>query len=175
MKIPVIKSKMFILRPFRKGDEKLLAKNANNKKISRANDEIPYPYTLKHAKEYILENKKELRKKKPVKINFAIDIDDEVVGSIGLVDIKEKHRAEIGYWLSEKYWNKGIMTEVVKLITKFGFEKLKLKRIEIYVFAFNKASIKVAKKNRYKLEGILRKSSKRGNKFIDDYAFAKLR
>jgi RimJ/RimL family protein N-acetyltransferase len=67
------------------------------------------------------------------------------------------------------------MTEAVKLITKFGFEKLKLKRIEAFVFTFNKASKRVLEKAGYKLEGILRKNSKKGNKFFDDYLFAKIR
>jgi len=107
-------------------------------------------------------------------INFVIDIDGRVVGSIGFSNI-EGHKAEIGAWLAEKYWNRGIMTEAARLATKFGFEKLKLKRIYAYTFSFNKASMKVLKKNGYKFEGILRKNIKKDNKFFDDYLFAKVK
>jgi len=172
--MPILKSKQFILRPFQKGDEKSLAKNINNKKIHRNTLDIPYPYTLKDAKEWINKNLKETKKKKPSMINFVIDINGEVAGSVGFSNIKE-HKAEIGYWLAEKYWGKGIMSEAVKLVTKFGFNKLKLKRIYAYVFPFNKASMRVLEKNGYKLEGVLRKNVKKGTKFLDDYLFAKIK
>ncbi|MBU4369893.1 GNAT family N-acetyltransferase [Patescibacteria group bacterium] len=170
----IIKSKHFILRPFKKGDEKSLLENINNKKIYRNTLNIPYPYTLKDAKEWIAKNLKEAKMKIPTKIKFVIDIDGEVAGSIGLVKIRG-HKAEIGYWLVEKHWDKGIMTEAVKLVTKFGFNKLKLKRIYAYVYPFNKASMRVLEKAGYKFEGILRKDVKKDNKFMDDYLFANVR
>ena len=162
------------MRPFRRGDEKSLAENINNKKIYRNTLSIPYPYTLKDAQEWVMKNLKELKKKKPAMINFVIDINGGVAGSVGLSKI-EGHKAEIGYWLAEKYWNKGIMSEAVKLVTKFGFDKLKLKRIYAFVFCFNKASMRVLEKVGYKFEGILKKNSKKDGKFIDDYLFAKIK
>lgn len=174
MAYKIIKTKDFILRPFKKGDEFSLAKNINDRGVIR-NTLIPFfPYTLKHAKVWVKKNLKEDKKKKPTIINFVIDINGEVAGSIGFATI-EGYMAEIGYWLARKYWNKGIMTKAVKLVTKFGFEKLKFKRIYGYAFPFNKPSMKVLKKAGYKFEGILRKNTKKGNRFIDDYLFAKVR
>ena len=170
----IIKSNKFILRPFKRGDESSLKENINNKKIYRNTLSIPYPYTLKDAKDWITKNLKEMKRKRPNMINFAIDINGEVVGGIGLRKI-EGHKAEIGYWLAEKYWGQGIMTKAVKLVTEFGFKKLKLKRIYAYVFSWNKASMKVLEKAGYKLEGILRKDVKKNNKFIDTFLFAKVR
>ena len=170
----IIKSKKFILRPFKRGDESSLKENINSKKIYQNTLNIPYPYTLKDAKDWIAKNLKEMKKRKPNMINFAIDINGEVVGGIGLNKI-EGHKAEIGYWLAEKYWGQGIMTQAVKLVTEFGFKKLKLKRIYAYVFSWNKASMKVLEKAGYKLEGILRKDVKKNNKFIDTYLFAKVK
>jgi len=170
----IIKSKNFILRPFRKGDEKSLAENINNKKIYRNTLVIPYPYTLKDAREWVTKNLKEARKKKPKEINFVIDINGEAAGSIGFSKIQE-HKAEIGYWLAEKYWGKGIMPQAVKLITKFGFEKLKLRRIYAKVFFFNKPSMRVLEKAGYKFEGILRKNVMKDGKFIDNHIFAKVK
>jgi len=170
----IIKSKDFILRPFKKGDEFSLAKNINDKEIIR-NTLIPfYPYKLKHAKDWVRKNLKEDKKKKPKMFNFVIDINGKVAGSIGFAKI-EGHRAEIGCWLTRKYWNKGIITKVTKLVTKFGFEKLGFKRIYGYVFPFNKPAMRVLEKAGYKFEGILKKNTKKGNRFIDDYLFAKVK
>ena len=108
-------------------------------------------------------------------IGFAIDIDGEIVGSVGIHKIAKSHQAEIGYWLAEQHWGNGIMTEAVKLITKLSFNELKLKRVYAYAFSFNKASQKVLAKAGFKFEGILKKNSKKDNKFIDDYLFAKIK
>ena len=170
----MIKSKDFILRPFRKKDAVSFAKSTNNKVIARNTWHNPYPYTSKDAKEWIKKILKESRKKKPTKIEFAIEINNEAVGRIGLNKIKG-HKAEIGYWLGGKYWGKGVMTKAIKLVTKFGFEKLKLRKISAYVYHFNKSSMRVLEKNGYKLEGILRKEVKKDNKLIDTYLFAKVK
>ena len=170
----VIKTEKFILRSYRKGDEESLAKNIYDKTIARSTLRIPYPYTLKDAKEWVRKNLKENRKKKPDEINFVVDINGEVAGGIGLSEIKD-YQAEIGFWVASKYRNKGITTLALKKVTKFGFEKIKLRRIYACVFPFNKASMRVLKKNGYKLEGILRKEIKKGNKLLDNYLFAKVK
>ena len=74
----IIKSKKFILRPFKRGDESSLRGNINNKKIYRNTLDIPYPYTLKDAKDWISRNLREMRRKKPTMINLVIDINEEV-------------------------------------------------------------------------------------------------
>jgi len=89
MKHMIIKSKNFILRSFRKGDEVSLQKSINNKKICKNLAVVPYPYTLKDAKGWIAENIKEAKKKEPQMINFVIDIQGEVAGSIGLHKIEK--------------------------------------------------------------------------------------
>jgi len=169
----IIHSKRFILRPYKRGDEASLRKNINNKKIYRNTLVIPYPYTPRHAGEWIRKNLKEAKKKKLTMVNFVIDIDGEVAGAVGFHRI-EGHKAEIGYWLAERYWNKGIMTAAVKLATEIGFKKLKLKRIYATVFPFNKASMQVLKNNNYKFEGVLRKYHKKDNKFLDAHLYAKV-
>ena len=169
----IIRLKKFILRPYKKGDEASLRRNINNKKIYRNTLVIPYPYTPKHAKDWTRKNLKEAKKKKPTTVNFVIDIRGEVAGAVGFHRIEE-HKAEIGYWLAEKYWNKGIMTMAVKLATKFGFNKLRLKRIYATVFPYNKASMRVLEKNGYKFEGVLRKYHKKDNKFLDAHFYAKV-
>jgi len=169
----IIKSKNFILRPFKKGDEASLIKNINNKKIAKNMLLIPYPYKPKDARSWVKYNLKLNKKKKKEEINFVIDINNEVAGRIGF-RIKG-HIAEIGYWLGEKYWGQGIMTAVLRKITDYGFNKLKLRRLEIGIFPFNKASARVAEKAGYKYEGRMRKRVLKDKKLMDSLLFAKVR
>ncbi|HDZ54174.1 MAG TPA: N-acetyltransferase [Candidatus Nealsonbacteria bacterium] len=172
--MPTIHSKQFILRPLRKGDEESLTKNINSKKIARNTLRIPYPYKKKDARFWINHNLKLQKKKKRTEINFAIDINGKIIGGIGLDKI-EVHKAEIGYWLGEKYWGQGIMTFAVKLVTKYAFTKLGLKRVYADVFPFNKASVRVLEKAGYKYEGRLRKDVLKDNKLMDHLLFAKVK
>jgi len=171
----VIKTEKFILRPYRKEDQDSLVKNINNKKIARNTLYIPYPYKASNARSWINYNLKLDKKKKKEEINFVIDIGGEVAGSIGLRKIKAGHMAEMGYWMGEKYRGQGIMTSVLKEITKYGFNQLKLRRMEIRIFPFNHASRRVAEKVGYRCEGRMRKDIIKNKKFEDTLLFAKVR
>ncbi|MFH0969175.1 MAG: GNAT family N-acetyltransferase [Patescibacteria group bacterium] len=169
----IIKTKKFILRPFKMSDAKGVVKAINNRTIARNTLTIPYPYKLKDAKEWL---KKSLpQNKRKIIVNFCVEIDGKVAGSIGLHKIIKEHKAELGYWLAEKYWGKGLMTKIVKQMTEFGFNKLKLKRIFAFTHPFNKASMRVLGNNGFKLEGIIRKNIKKSNKFLDSYLFSKIK
>lgn len=170
----IIKSKRFILRPYRRGDEKSLQKNINDKDIYMYTLRIPYPYTIKDAKNWIGRCIKLSKNKNRTTENFAIIINDEVVGGIGLDNI-DNYKAEIGYWLARKLWNRGVITEVIKIMTNFGFRKLKLKRIYAHVVSKNKSSIRVLEKNGYGLEGTMKKHHFRNGKFMDVMIFAKIK
>lgn len=95
-------------------------------------------------------------------------------GGIGLEKI-EGHKAEIGYWLAEKYWGKGVMTAAVEVVTKYSFEKLGLRRIYARVFHFNKASIRVLEKAGFEKEGLLKREAQKDGKLIDSVLYAKTR
>ena len=150
----MIKSKIFILRPYRKWDEKSLIENINDRNVSKFMSKVPYPYTMKDAKKWVNECRKSNKNK--TALSFAIDIGGKIIGGIGLMNI-EKRMAELGYWLGKKYWNKGIMTEAVKLVTNLGFKKLKLGRIYATIFVKNRASAKALENNGYKFEGLMKK------------------
>ena len=175
MKQPIIKTKHFILRSFKMSDAESVAENVDNKITYRNTLAIPYPYTLKDAKQWLRRVVNNRRKKIPESVIFAIEIDGQAVGSISINKIKQEHKAEIGYWLGEKYQRKGIMTQVIKEITKYGFKELKLCRLYAQVFPFNKGSMRVLEKNGYKPEGTLKKEVKKDNRFLDCYIFAKTR
>lgn len=166
----------FKLRKFRKGDEESLQRNINDAGIARYTFDIPYPYSRNDAIAWIRKNLRFQKSRKPEKINFVIDINGEVAGSVGLSDINRKNRrAELGYWLARKYWNKGIMTKATSFATRFGFKKLKLARIYAFVFIPNKASQKVLEKNGFRLEGRLKKVIIKNGKFYDNLLYAKVK
>ena len=163
----------FKLRRFKKGDEETLRKNINDPNVYKNTIRIPYPYTKKDSRNWINHNLKLNKIKKPEEINFVIDINGEVAGSVSLDGIsRNKNNAEIGYWLSKKYWGYGIMTKAVKKVINFCFNKLKLKRIYAYVFVFNKASARVLEKVGFKLEGKLRKNFRKKRKYYDSFLYA---
>ncbi len=175
MKKTIIKTKNFSIRFFEKGDEFALVKNLNNKKISKTLTAVPYPYIIKYAKDFILKNLIEYKKKNPQNLIFAIENKGKIIGAVGLYSIKNKHKAKLGYWLKENYWGQGIMTKVVKSISSFAFKKFKLKRLYAYVFSFNPASKRVLEKNGFVVEGFLKKHIKKGKKYIDCYLLTKIR
>jgi [ribosomal protein S5]-alanine N-acetyltransferase len=108
--------------------------------------------------------------------NYAIFYSNKLIGGCGIkIDQHRKFIGEIGYFIDEEYWNKGITTKVVKLLEKIGFDKLGLKRITIIMDLNNKASRKVAIKNNYKKEGIMKKSIDNNGKFCDVYLYAKVK
>jgi [ribosomal protein S5]-alanine N-acetyltransferase len=162
------------LRALKESDRKQIASLINNKKIwDNLRDYIPYPYSISDADHFI-----DLTIKQSPAITFGILKDDtELCGVIGLVPQKDIYRiaAELGYWIGEKYWGKGIATEAVGIITQYGFDKLNLERIYAGVFDFNKPSKRVLEKNGFKQEGIFRRAVIKNDIIHDEYLFAKLR
>jgi [ribosomal protein S5]-alanine N-acetyltransferase len=162
------------LRPFRKGDEPSLAENINSRKIERYTLNIPYPYKLENARQWVSYNRKLARKKDRSQLNFALDSGGRVIGSVGL-SAMNGHRAEMGYWLGVKYWGKGIVTAAVKLLTNYALKELGLRRVYAHVVPANRASVRVLEKAGYKYEGLLRKHSIKRGKPVDLLLFAKTR
>ena len=125
-------------------DKFRLAELADNEKIwINLRDGFPHPYTLSDAETFI----GMVNKTKPLQV-FSIEFEGGYVGNIGLqkkTDIYRKS-AEIGYFLGEPYWNKGIMSRAVKLICEYGFRELDIVRIDTGVFEYNLASQRVLEK-----------------------------
>ncbi|MDR1142154.1 MAG: GNAT family N-acetyltransferase [Planctomycetaceae bacterium] len=165
----------FILREWQLSDTASLAENANNIRIwNNVRDYLPYPYSEEDGKQFI---ETVLRKPKPA-TDMAIVMDGKTVGGIGIVlktDV-ERISAEIGYWLGENYWNKGIMTEVVKEMVSYTFLNFpELKKIYATPFCFNIASQRVLQKAGFKCEAILKQAAIKNEKIIDlhYYSFIK--
>lgn len=171
-----IAEKGVVLRPYRDDDSASLVEHINDKRVVRYTLNIPYPYTTKHAREW-LQKQKQYEKEKPrTNITFAIDKQGKIIGGCSLMDINHQHNnAAIGYWLSPKYWGQGIMTEVVKQVTTFGFQKAGLKRVYAYIFPKNKASARVLEKAGFQYEGRLVKHAQKNGRYHDDLLFAKVK
>jgi [ribosomal protein S5]-alanine N-acetyltransferase len=149
-----------------------LLENLNNRNISEWLYILPDPYTEEDAKKW-LDFCRESEEKKDNYL-FAIEVNDEFIGGIGLHK-KMEHCFDVGYWISEKYWGKGYATNALKTITKLALKKLKIDRIQAYVFDGNPASEKVLEKCGYEYEGYLKKSHKKKEKFYNSKLFAKIK
>jgi RimJ/RimL family protein N-acetyltransferase len=145
-----------VIRSWQAGDAEALARHANDRRVSiNLRDRFPHPYALADAETWL-----RLNADRTPEANFAITVDAQAVGGIGLVlheDI-ERCSAEIGYWLGQEYWNRGLATAAVRALTAHGFATLPLTRIYAVVFAENTASMRVLEKAGYRCEGRLRRS-----------------
>lgn len=161
------------VRPYRHGDEQSLHYHADNREVwINLRDRFPHPYTLGDARDWI-----ELVQTIEPVTNFAVTVNDQVVGGIGLMANQDVHRysAEIGYWLGKEHWGKGIMSEVVARMSDYFFQTADIVRIYALVFAWNPRSAKVLEKAGYELEGRLKKSVFKNEQFCDQLLYARLK
>jgi RimJ/RimL family protein N-acetyltransferase len=168
-----LSSGIIVLRPLRQTDAERLAHLANNEKISRnLRDGFPHPYTEEDAGNFL----QKFTNQNPVTF-FGIDYNGEYVGNISLVPGQDVYRksAEIGYFIGESYWNKGIITTAVNLITEYGFNHLDIIRIHTGVFEYNTASMHVLEKCDFVKEGVFRKSVVKQGKLWDEVRYAKIK
>jgi len=116
------------------------------------------------------------RRKDNISWNYTIIYGEKIVGGIGIkINFHRKYVGEIGYFIDEKYWGKGIISRAVKLAEDICFKNLKLKRIEIMMQPANRASERVAIKNSYLKEGRMRKALRAmDGKMKDCYLYAKV-
>jgi len=169
----MLQHEKIILRPLNNNDSTELALLANNKKIwDNLRDYIPFPYTINDAISFI----NMVKDQKPF-MTFAIEFDGHLCGVIGLVAQKDVYRktAEVGYWIGEPYWNKGIATVAVKLITEYGFDQLDYVRIHTGVFEYNTGSMKVLEKNGYKKDGIFETAILKNSQIWNEHRFSKIK
>jgi RimJ/RimL family protein N-acetyltransferase len=150
-----------------------LARHANNLKIWRnLRDVFPHPYTREAAEWWVARAAAEVPE-----TQFAIEVDGEAAGGIGLTlrEDVERRSAEVGYWLGEAYWGRGIATEALLGFTTKAFERYDLLRIYAGVFDGNPASCRVLEKAGYMLEGRLRRAVVKDGQVLDQLLFARVR
>jgi RimJ/RimL family protein N-acetyltransferase len=136
-------------------DADAVVRHANNANVARQlRDRFPHPYSRANAQAFLKVSTSDAT-------NLAIEVDGEAAGAIGYVvgtDV-ERYSAEIGYWLGEAHWGRGVATEALVLVSAHVFTSVNLLRLFALPFADNLASIRVLEKAGYVREAVLRSSS----------------
>ena len=161
-----------VLRNWREADAAALAGFSNNIKIwNNVRDMLPYPYTLKHAEEWIAFTKTQ----QPAS-NFAVEANGLPVGSIGFLTKEDVYRRniEIGYFINETYWNKGIASLAVAQLVEMLIKQFHPVRIFAAVFENNIGSMRVLEKNGFHLECIHRKAVYKNDQLMDEYCWVRI-
>jgi RimJ/RimL family protein N-acetyltransferase len=162
-----------MIRDWAKEDARSIAKHANNRNIAMwLRDGFPCPYTVSDAEAFL-----GLVSQQSVRTAFALATAQEAVGGIGLEFGKDVHRftAELGYWLGEPFWGRGVMTEAVRQFTIWTFRQFEVYRIHATVFSGNTASLRVLEKAGFQQEGCLRASVFKNDRILDQFLYAKIR
>lgn len=155
------------IRSWRIEDAKSIANALNNKKVQdNLRDGLPFPYTVSDAKDFISAM---LTADKNITFAWAITVDDTAIGSIGVFRKDNVHRltAEMGYYIAEEYWGKGIAAEAVRQVCTYLFENTDIVRIFAEPYDFNTGSCRVLEKANFVYEGTLRKNAFKNGQFLD--------
>ena len=159
-----------IVRPWADGDAESLHHHANNRRVSmHLRDRFPYPYELEHAKAFLA-----WLRQQSMPTVWAIEVDGQAAGGIGveLHQDVERVSAEVGYWLGETVWGRGIASDALRGVTDESFKRFDLTRIYALPFADHTASVRVLEKAGYVLEGRLRQSAIKDGKIRDQFLYA---
>jgi RimJ/RimL family protein N-acetyltransferase len=161
------------VRSWRRGDAASLVEHGNNRNVwLNLRDRFPHPYTPRDARAFLASVIGA-----SLETNFAIELDGAAVGGIAFKIQRDVERigAELGYWLGEKYWGRGIATASVRAITEHALAAHDLQRVFALPFAHNLASARVLEKAGFALEGILRRSAIKDGQVLDQALYARIR
>ncbi len=168
-----IVTQTYTLRTWNLNDCASLAKHANNIKIwNNVRDLFPHPYSIADAEEFI-----GMVLSRPSPQEFAIEVDGQAVGGLGFVpgsDI-ERLNAEVGYWLGEAYWGRGIVSSALKTLADYIFEHTEIIRLFAGVYEHNAASMRVLEKAEFTKLAVLHKAAIKNNNIIDLHYYEKLK
>jgi len=146
-------------------------------KISKSLWQVPFPYTVENAQNFINSSHRDFESLKAV--NFAIQYKNNLgdvnrlVGIISLKNIDSDNRkANVGYWVGELYWGNGIATESVALVINYAFSVLGLEEVYAYVYSENKASIRVLEKNGMTKKGMVNEYNQMSGRYKNTIKFA---
>lgn len=158
------------IRPWAESDAESLQRHANNREVSiQLRDRFPFPYGIEQARAFL-----EWITKQSSPTVWAIEVEGHAVGGIGIelhTDV-ERVSAEIGYWLGQAYWGRGIASDALRAVTAEAFKRFEITRLYAVPFADHTASVRVLEKAGYIREGHLRQSAIKNGKIRDQLLFA---
>jgi [ribosomal protein S5]-alanine N-acetyltransferase len=160
-----------ILRAWDKKDRKALASIAGSRKIwDNVRNRLPHPYTLADADEWI-----HIANSQPIQAHWAIEAGGTLAGSIGYTPQEDIYckNAEIGYFIGEAFWGRGIATEAVRQLVGILRTRHQWVRAFASTFEYNKASMRVLEKNGFELECIRRKAVFKNGQILDEWVWVK--
>jgi ribosomal-protein-alanine N-acetyltransferase len=165
-----LQARLCIVRSWQYSDRESLVRHANNRNVwINLRDRFPHPYGNYDAERWLAF----VRNRRP-ETNFAIAVNENAVGGIGFALHEDVHRftAEIGYWLGEEFWGKGIATAALRAVTDYAFANFDICRLFASVFEWNPASCRVLEKAGYSCEGVMKRSAVKDGKTIDQFLYA---
>lgn len=160
------------LRDWRDEDATVIAPLANNRAIwINVRDRFPHPYSIADAEIFVAKSQAEDPRR-----NFAICLDDEPIGSIGIIPGTDIYRksAEVGYWLGEPYWGRGYASEAIRGFTDWAFGHYDLVRLFASVFTYNEASARALEKAGFTREATSRCAAIKDGKIFDEWLYARV-
>ncbi len=168
--ITEIDKSCIVLRKLEPRDEKDLVKYASNPDVVRyLRNSFPYPYTHKDAHDWI-----HFASRFTKGYFMAIELNEEVIGCVGVEQQDDVFckSAELGYWIGQNFWRKGIMTYVVKKTIEYAFLHMDIVRLYANVFEGNIGSVKVLEKAGFVQEAVLKKAVYKNGIYLDQLIFA---
>ncbi len=161
------------VRSWRKNDIDALVRYANNANIAaNLRDQFPHPYTRLAGTTYLAE-----MRSAEIETSFALEYANEAIGGIGFklgADIA-RLSAEMGYWLGEPFWGRGLTTRAALATSDWAFSHYKLARIFAMAFSHNVGSMRVLEKAGFQREGVLLRSAVKNGVILDQVLYAKVR
>lgn len=173
---PQLETERLILREMTPDDVGFFFRHFNNDKIIERSC-FPGPKSLEAAREelerYCI---KPFKEQTGIRWGIGRKGIDVLIGTCGYYDWnKTAYRAEIGYDLDPVFWKQGLMTEALLVVLRYGFEKMKLNRIQAIIDSENARSFRLVKRLGFKKEGVLRQNSYFNGRFRDEICFSLLK
>lgn len=170
--LPRLDCGVAVLRPWQPDDLDSLVANASDESVSRGlRDRFPYPYTGDDGRAWLARAVDESDRA------WAIEIDGLAVGGVSLHPGSDVHRhaAELGYWLGQRHWGRGIMTTVICAFADRAMDTFKLYRLFATVYANNPASARVLEKAGFEREGVQKSAVVKRGELLDLFVYARVR
>lgn len=172
MTIKIVGERIY-LAEMREQDAQLLYEYSKEPKLNEYSGPYKASESIEKAMEYIISCRKNILEKSSYILGIYENETDNFVGTIGFFDLnKENKNGEVGFWVAKDYWNKGYMTDSVKLMTNYIFKILKYHRVYAHFHELNKSVGRVLSKAGYEKEGELKDALKlKDGKFYCDMIY----
>ena len=163
----VLTTERLFLRRLYRHDIPALLPLIGAREVAATTLRIPHPYTLEDAENFLRYTDDVWEKGDGARFGVFLREGEQLCGGMGLVVNREHRHAEIGYWIGVPFWGKGYCTDAVRELLRYGFTRLKLKRIHSNHFSNNPASGRILQKVGMRHEGTLRQHYCKWGEYLD--------